>query len=330
VKISVDEFLNGGFDYVLDVRSPREYEESHIPGALNFFVLNNEQHSEVGYLYKRVSKEDAQKKGLEYILCNISENLKRFDFKKSDKIAVYCARGGKRSESLYVILSQLNLKVYKIEGGYKAYRKKVVDFFENYERRFIVLRGNSGCGKSELLKNLSPSLDLEGLANHYGSMFGFKGEQPSQKQFENEMFEILRKIPKEKYIFTEAESSKIGKLQIPGSVLKNIRNGIQVEITAPLNDRIERILKYYGNIDKENFMKNLEKIKKYISTSVYEDLKNCYEKGDLKKVAEILLRNYYDRVYKKRKPHFKLENSDLSKTVEKLENLRNKLESLSY
>jgi tRNA 2-selenouridine synthase len=328
LNITVDEFLNEKFDYILDARSPREFKESHIPGAINFYVLNDEQHQEVGYIYKQVSKDKAKKKGLIYVLENITGHLKNFEFKKNAKILVYCARGGERSESLHTILPKLNLKVYKLEGGYKAYRKKVVRFFENFpDYKFIVLRGNSGCGKTELLKYLNPSVDLEGLANHYGSMFGSRGEQPSQKQFENELFEILRKIPLNEYIFIEGESPKIGKIQIPGSLIKRMKEGIQIEIKAPFDMRVERILRYYGNINKEEFLTNLEKIKKYISTEIYQQLCDLYEKGELKKVAEILLEKYYDKVYKKRISNYQIINDDLKKCVNELMEIKEKLKN---
>ncbi len=324
--IDINEYLKINFDIIFDVRSPREYEESHIPNAKNFYVLNNDEHAQIGYIYKQISKKEASKKGLVYILRNIANQLENVGDLYGKKILIYCSRGGKRSESLYTILSQLNLNVFRLKGGYKAYRSYVSSFLQNIpHKKFIVLRGNSGCGKSELIQKLSPSIDLEKLANHYGSTFGNKGEQPSQKMFENMLFEHFRKIDKNEYIFIEAESSKIGKLIIPGSLKKRMEEGIQIEITAPLEKRIERIIKYYGNINKESFYNNLEKLKKFISKSTYEKLIESYNNANLKKVAEIMLLEYYDRVYKTKKADFIIENVDLKKSVEKLLEIKNSL-----
>jgi tRNA 2-selenouridine synthase len=156
----------------------------------------------------------------------------------------------------------------------------------------LVLRGPSGCGKSELIQQLSPSLDLESLANHYGSLFGKRGKQPSQKMFENMIFEKLRRIDKNDYVFIEAENSRIGSLLPPGNLTKKIKSSPQIEINAPLKDRIKRILKYYGNIDKNEFINNLNKIKKYISNESYNEILNNFEKGNLEIVAKILLVDY--------------------------------------
>lgn len=324
--INLETFLNNEFDVIFDVRSPKEFEESHIPGAKNFYVLNNEEHSEIGYIYKQISKKEASKKGLIYILKNIAWQLEKFDNLENKKILIYCARGGKRSFSLYTILKELNLDVYRLEGGYKAYRSYVSKYFQNLpHKNFIVLRGNSGCGKSELIEMLSPSIHLEKLANHYGSNFGSRGFQPSQKMFENMLFEEFRRINVNEYIFIEAESSKIGKLILPGVLPKRIQEGIQIEITAPLKRRIERTLKYYGNIDKQNFYENLNKLKKFISSKTYEKLIKLYDSGNLREVAKIMLLEYYDRVYKKRKSHYIVINEDLQKAKREILKIKNKI-----
>jgi tRNA 2-selenouridine synthase len=317
--IKVEEFLKKEFDYILDARSPREYSESHIPGSVNFYVLNNEQHAYIGNIYKNISKFQAKKEGVGFMLENISKQLKDFDAKPGSRIGVYCARGGQRSNALFTILSQLDYQVYKLEGGYKAYRKWVVNYLESFpHKKFVVLRGNSGCGKSELLKYLKPSLDLEGLANHYGSVFGGKGSQPSQKQFENEIADFLYKTDPQKTVFIEAESVKIGRLFLPKLLYSRMQESFQIEITAGLEDRIERIISYYGEINEDEFTDNLIKISKFISASTLEKLKNLYRCGNIYEVAKILLTEYYDKTYKKKKPDLVIHNSDIKKTVEEI------------
>ena len=318
--ITLEEFLKQKFDYVLDARSPREFEESHIPGSENFYVLNNEQHAYIGNLYTNHSKFHAKKEAVSFMLENISAQLKSFDAKPGSRILVYCARGGKRSTALYTILSQLDYRVYKLEGGYKAYRKWVVDYLQNFpHKKFAVLRGNSGCGKSELLEHLHPSLDLEKLANHFGSNFGYKGAQPSQKQFENEIADFLVKTDPEKTIYIEAESPKIGSLYIPKLLHKRMQEGIQIEVTADLNDRVKRIINYYGDIDDTGFINTLDKIKPFISKKIYEELKEYFLIGDITKVAEMLLTEYYDKKYRKKPADFVVKNDDLEKCAREIE-----------
>jgi len=318
--ISVSEFLKEHFDYIFDARSPREFEESHIPGSENFYVLNNEQHAYIGDMYKNRSKPQAKKEAVCFMLENISAQLKNFDAEPGSRILVYCARGGKRSTALQTILSQLDYRVYKLEGGYKAYRKWVVDYLQNFpHKKFAVLRGNSGCGKSELLEHLHPSLDLEKLANHFGSNFGYKGAQPSQKQFENEIADFLVKTDPEKTIYIEAESPKIGSLYIPKLLHKRMQEGIQIEVTADLNDRVKRIINYYGDIDDTGFINTLDKIKPFISKKIYEELKEYFLIGDITKVAEMLLTEYYDKKYRKKPADFVVKNDDLEKCAREIE-----------
>jgi tRNA 2-selenouridine synthase len=321
--INMNDYLKTDFDMIIDARSPKEFEESHIPGSINLYVLNNEEHHEIGYLYKQVSKKAANKKGVIYILKNIASHLENNEF-ENKKILIYCARGGKRSESFYVILRQLGFDVYKLNRGYKAYRKYVSGYLQNIPNNFLVLRGPSGCGKSELIQNSSHSLDLEKLANHYGSSFGSRGKQPSQKMFENLIFEKLRKVDKNDYVFVEAESSRLGNLLLPGNLTKKIKTSPQIEINAPLEDRIKRILKYYGDIDKNAFSENLNKIKKYISNESYNEIFSSFEKGNLEKVAKILLVDYYDKVYKKKESDYFILNTDIETTLKKLKEIKEK------
>ncbi len=45
------------FDTIIDVRSPSEFADDHIPGAINLPVLSDEERSLVGTLYKQDSFE---------------------------------------------------------------------------------------------------------------------------------------------------------------------------------------------------------------------------------------------------------------------------------
>jgi len=304
-ELNINEFYNdiNKFDLIIDVRTPKEFKESHIPTAVNLYALSDEQHHEIGEMYVQKSKQNAKVLGASYICKNASEHLKTIHkkYQVGSKIGIYCARGGLRSTSLATIFSFTDYQVFKIEDGYKEYRQFIINYIENFKHEnFIVLGGNTGCGKSELIQKLSPSIDLEYLANHFGSTFGLmNGKQPNQKAFQNKLAYELLNIDEKSWIFIEGESKKIGSIIQPDLLYKRIQSGIRVEVTAPLEQRVERILKDYINIDDEYFYKSMQTITPYIKKSAKLDAISHYQKGNLAKVAEILLVDYYDKVYRK-------------------------------
>jgi tRNA 2-selenouridine synthase len=303
------------FDLIIDARSPKEYSESHLPTAVNLYALNDAEHQEVGTMYVQSSKSDAKVRGARYICQNASEHLQTIyeKFPLASKIGIYCARGGLRSTSLATIFAGTGYRVYKIDQGYKAVRKYILHYLATFEHKnFIVLGGNTGCGKSELLQKLSPAIDLEGLANHFGSTFGLmNGQQPTQKAFQNTLAHKLFEIEKNSWIFAEGESKKIGSVIQPDILYSRLQTGLRVEITAPLEQRVQRILKDYINIDDDYFYASMERITPYIRKEAKEEAIKSYEKRDLAKVAEILLVDYYDKVYRKpKKVDFIIDNSD--------------------
>ncbi len=312
-------------DLIIDARSPSEYLHSHIPNAKNFYALSDEEHHEVGTIYKD-KKSKAKILGASYICKNASEHIKSIDSLVSmgSKISIYCARGGQRSSSLGVILSQIGYRVAKIENGYKGYRNFVLEYLENFENlEFIVLHGNTGSGKTELIQELSPSIDLEGLANHFGSTFGsVKGEQPSTKSFQNNLAHQMMSL-KEKYCFIEGESKKIGKLSLSNRLYKKMQDGIKVWIQTPMEIRVKQILKDYENIDDEFFYASMEKISPYIKKSVKDEILLAYKKSDLTQVSYLLLHDYYDKIYKKPKHiDFNIEFKDKSSTLKQLNDIK--------
>lgn len=305
-ELEIDAFIaqKSTFDLLIDARSPQEFLESNIQNAQNFYALNDAEHQEVGTLYKQVSRNDAKILGARYICQNIANHLQVIakTYKIGSTIGIYCARGGLRSSSIAIILSHIGYRVYRLNGGYKSYRHYVLTYLEKIpHQRFILLGGNTGCGKTELLQALHPSLDLEKLANHLGSTFGsIKGSQPSQKAFENNLFETLRTMDPQTYIFVEAESKRLGKLTIPSLLhTRIIHHGYRVEVTAPMEQRIDRILKDYQCIESDFFYHAMQCITPYIQRSVKEEVLHAYEEKNLKNVARLLLSEYYDHVYKK-------------------------------
>ncbi|WP_024954592.1 tRNA 2-selenouridine(34) synthase MnmH [Sulfurospirillum arcachonense] len=307
IEQNIDEFCNdiNTYELIIDARSPKEFKESHLPTAINFYALSDKEHHEIGEMYVQKSKPDAKVLGASYICHNAAEHLKTIYQKCQigSKIGIYCAKGGLRSTSLATILSFTGYRVYKIERGYKDYRSYVLKYLENFRHKnFLVLGGNTGCGKSELIQKLTPSIDLENLANHFGSTFGLmNGAQPSQKAFENELVYKLGNIDENSWIFIEGESKRIGSIIQPDLLYKRFQESIRIEVTAPLEQRVQRILKDYINIDDEYFFNSMNIITPYIRKSSKKEAIKSYENRDLAKVAEILLVDYYDQVYRKPK-----------------------------
>ena len=332
MELDIDAFIEKetSFDLLIDARSPHEFAQSHIPRAQNFYALSDSEHEEVGTIYKQISRNDAKALGAAYICNNVALHIKEIykNYKISTKIGIYCAKGGLRSSSIAMILSSIGYKVFRLKGGYKSYRTCVVSYLDALpHQKFIVLGGNTGCGKSELLQDLPNAIDLEYMANHLGSTFGsIKGEQPSQKMFQNRLFEAFRSIDPSSYIFIEGESKRMGKVMLPSNLHDTMKEGFRIEVTAPLPQRVERILKDYNAIDDSFFYASMETITPYIKKSSKEEAIQAYQRQDLKTVAQILLVDYYDIVYKKpyRVDHI-IENALHEKTIDALKSLHVKL-----
>ncbi len=307
---------------LIDTRSPAEFDESHIKNAINLYVLDNEQRKEVGTLYKK-SPFKAKMLGAALISSNVSKYLQN-DLSKitpKTKIFAYCSRGGQRSGSFGAILDSIGFRVYKLKGGYKAYRNYILDYLENFSYdKFLVLDGFTGSGKSEIIKKFDNSINLEKLANHYGSSFGaINGAQPSVKQFQNSIYDELQRVKKYDITLLEGESKKIGKLHIPHKLYEKMLNSPHVWIKSTLKERAKRILKDYHAIDEEFFELAANKITPYIKKEYLTDAKKAFYNNDLETCAVILLEKYYDKVYKKRGNYIatiKFEN--LEATIEEI------------
>ncbi|MCK9372986.1 MAG: tRNA 2-selenouridine(34) synthase MnmH [Sulfuricurvum sp.] len=327
--IPIEKFLDtfNGYDLIIDARSPREFGESHIPNAKNFYALNDEEHHEVGSVYKQKTPFEARVLGASYVCGNAARHIHDIypSFTPNSKIAIYCARGGMRSSSLGIILSSIGYPIDRVIGGYKAYRTYITRSLDAPPAvNFITLSGNTGCGKSDLLQELENVIDLEKMANHYGSVFGdVNGEQPTQKEFQNRLAHALFGLNPDQGAFIEAESKRIGKISLPGALYKQMEKGFRIEITAPIEQRIERIMRMYDTMDEPFFSARMERISPYISRDDRASAMAAFDNRELDRVAEILLTRYYDKVYKiTLKPDMTLCNDDLLKTVESLKALQ--------
>ncbi len=303
-ELSVAAFLEQAqsFDALFDVRSPGEYEESHIPGSENLYALDNAQRAEIGTLHKR-SAFEAKLLGASMVCENLSRHIPTLHprFHPGHKIALYCAQGRQRSASVATVLGHIGFRIWRIEGGYKAYRRAVLDYFDQLpDFRFNVLDGPTGSGKSELIHALNRTVDLEGLAGHKGSVFGgHESRQPSTKAFENRLMARLRELGSDAPIWIESESRNIGRITMPASVYEMMKKGRRIWIDTPLKSRIERIVKEYGQMSRSAFDDAMRRIRAHMPRTVREAIETAFDAGDLDRCAELLLVEYYDRVYKK-------------------------------
>ncbi len=252
---SVDELASGRFDAVIDARTPSEYAEDHIPGAISAPVLDDAQRAEVGTLYKQVSPFDAKKLGAALVAKNVALQIeKRFREKPKDwKPLVYCWRGGKRSGAMAHVFREVGWDAATLEGGYRSYRRWVVDQLmqKPLQFKFHVIHGPTGSGKSRLLAALkragAQALDLEELAAHRGSVLGsLPGRpQPSQKMFESLLLKELAALDPGKPVFVEGESRKIGQLHVPEALIERMRAAECVRLETGLETRVTLLLDEY-------------------------------------------------------------------------------------
>jgi tRNA 2-selenouridine synthase len=245
-----------GFDDIIDVRAPAEFADDHIPGAISLPVLSDSERAEVGTIYKQQSPFLARKLGAALVARNAAAHLEGplRDRPGGWRPLVYCWRGGQRSGSFASILAQIGWRVETIAGGYKSWRRLVSDAL--YEApapsRVVVLDGNTGSAKTEVL-NLLPAhgvqvIDLEGLANHRGSLFGAMGVQPSQKAFEGALAMALARIDPARPVVVEAESIKIGNLFLPPKLFGAMQAAPRIAIDAPLTARAGYLTTAYADL----------------------------------------------------------------------------------
>lgn len=254
--IEISQALNA-FDDILDVRSPAEYANDHLPGAISAPVLNDEERARIGTLYTQVSPFEAKKLGAALIARNVARHLeeKFSDRPKSWRPLVYCWRGGMRSGAMAHILAQVGWNTAQLEGGYKNYRRHVITSLEVLPTKFdfCVISGGTGSGKSHLLHALAEQgaqvLDLEDLAQHRGSLLGrLPGQpQPSQKTFETRLWDALRACTPDRPVYIEAESRKVGVLSLPTALVERMRASPCVRIEVPQEARVKLLMEDYAH-----------------------------------------------------------------------------------
>jgi tRNA 2-selenouridine synthase len=314
VALSAAEAAAGGgrFDAVIDVRSPAEFAEDRLPGAVNWPVLDDEQRRIVGTLYKQVSPLQARKVGAAMVARNIADHLDRWlvDVPCEWLPLVYCWRGGQRSASLGWFLGQIGFRTAQLQGGYKAFRALVRVELQALPQRFRyqVLCGRTGSGKTRLLHALAEqgaqTLDLEGLAGHRGSVLGAVPgcAQPSQKRFDTLCWQALRGFDPERPVFVEGESRKIGALRVPESLIERLReHGHCVRVELDEAARLQLLLQDYGHFaaDVEGFCRQLDGLVELRGRGTVAAWQQMARRGHWAEVFAALMQRHYDPLYER-------------------------------
>jgi tRNA 2-selenouridine synthase len=325
-KLSIEEFFQlSGEHPVLDVRSPGEFAHAHIPGAYSLPLFSDEERKIVGTAYKQESKERAIKLGLDFFgvkMVKMVEDVEEIVKSRKSKVKiadnktviVHCWRGGMRSAGVAWLLDLYGFKVYILVGGYKVYRRWVLQQFEK-EYQINILGGYTGSGKTEALhvisKKQKPVVDLEKLASHKGSAFGSMGQppQPSQEMFENLLARELKMTEDavmlspvnghlSPAIWIEDESQRIGEVNIPTPFYKQMRGSQIYFINIPFEERLNFIVEHYGKFEKEQLVNAIIRIKKRLGGLETKTAIGCLVENDIKGCFAVLLL-YYDKFYLK-------------------------------
>ncbi len=303
--------LDGGFSAVVDVRSPAEFAQDHLPGAHNWPVLDDEERRLVGTEYVQVSPFTARKRGAALVAMNIARHVQThvMALDRDWRPLVYCWRGGQRSAALATVLGQIGFNVHVLDGGYQAFRRAVLAELQTLPATLTlrVLCGRTGSGKSRLLQALAAEgaqvLDLEALACHRGSVLGpLPGQpQPTQKAFETLLWQALRGFDPRRPVFVEGESRTIGRLRVPEPLLLHLRAAACVRLELPVAERVRLLLADYHHFvdDVESFCERLQGLRELRGAAVVEQWQQRARGGALAEVVEELLAQHYDPQYER-------------------------------
>jgi tRNA 2-selenouridine synthase len=293
----------------VDVRTPLEYAEDHLPGAINVPLLSNEERVEIGTIYKQEGPHPARMRGLELTARRFPEIVRTIaESAQGRPVLVYCWRGGLRSKTVTSILELTGHRALQLTGGYKGFRNRVAEYFQPFTPKapLVVLHGMTGIGKTTFLLRLKDRgcsvVDLEGLACHRGSAFGQLGltQNLSQKRFETLLWDAVRKAPADRPLIVEGESERIGRVSLPGDFYQKMAAGIRIWCSASLETRVQRLIEEYGLPEyKADMADALQRIRKKLGGKICEELAGNLERWELEPFMKGLVCDYYDKVYYK-------------------------------
>jgi len=297
------------FSAVIDARSPGEFALDHLPGAVNWPSLDDAERALVGTEYKQVSPFEARKRGAALVARNIAGHIERelASVPKSWQPLIYCWRGGQRSGSLATVLSQIGFRVQVLEGGYREYRRAVMQALEllPLDFEFRVLCGATGSGKSRLLNTLAAQgeqvLDLEALANHRGSVLGLVpgSPQPTQKHFDSKLWAALRALDAARPVWIESESKKVGEVRVPEALVQRMRAAPCTRVDMPVDARVRLLMEDYAFFvdDVAAFCARLDALRPVRGNEVINQWQASARTGAIEGVVRELLTWHYDPVY---------------------------------
>ena len=311
IRVSAAEAIAdlGRFDTVVDARTPAEFAEDRLPGAVNWPSLDDGEREAIGTEYKQISAFEAKKRGAALVARNVAAHVERHVVDKPREWTplVYCWRGGKRSGALATVLEQIGFRVHVLEGGYRDFRRAVVTALETMPARLSwrVLCGPTGSGKSRLLDVLATEgaqvLDLERLANHRGSVLGLVpgSVQPSQKAFDTLLWDAMRRLDSSRPVFVESESKKIGDLRVPESLIRCMRASPCLWLELPLEARVALLMTDYAFFvaDVDAFCARLDALRALRGNAVVDAWQEAAHAGRTAEVVRDLLVAHYDPIY---------------------------------
>ncbi len=296
------------FDAIVDVRSPAEYAEDHIPGAINCPVLDDAERARIGTLYQQ-SPFEAKKQGAVLVARNIARHIENnwLDQPRSWRPLIYCWRGGQRSGAMTHILRQIGFDAGRLEGGYKTYRHHVLEQLQSLPARFTyrVVCGLTGSGKSRLLVALKLAgaqvLDLEAIARHRGSVLGDVPDspQPAQKGFDSQLLAALQSLDPARPVYVESESKKIGVLRVPDALLQAMRDSACLHLDTPLELRVALLREDYAHFLREPALlaANLDRLRGMYANDLLQRWRELGEAGEWNELVAELLQQHYDPAY---------------------------------
>lgn len=301
--IQIEEFLALATKIpVVDVRTPAEFEQGHIPLAHNLPIFTNEERVQVGTTYKEIGREEAILLGFEFTGPKWSTFIKQaLIFAPEKKIALHCWRGGMRSGAMAWALTLYGFEVYLLNGGYKSYRRWALEQFSQ-AFNLLILGGMTGSGKTQILQSMRDSgeqmIDLEDLAQHQGSSYGSMGTliQPTQEHFENNLAYQLSRIDKNKPLWLEDESRTIGKRSIPNPLWDQIRNAPVIKLNIPIEERIQFLTQEYGKLDPDFLIDCTQRIGKRLGPEQTRDAVLAIKENRMLDFIRLVL-VYYDKTY---------------------------------
>ena len=305
----IKKWNNKKFDTIIDVRSPLEFIEDHIVGAINCPVLSDLERQKVGTIYKKESSFKAKIIGSSLTAKNIAFHIenKFMEKKGSWQPLIYCWRGGQRSKAFSIVLSEVGWRTNQLKGGYKEYRNQVINFLDNIgpKLKITLISGKTGSAKTKILKSIENEggqiLDLEGLANHKGSLLGKIPDliQPSQKFFESLIFNKIQNLNLKDKIYIEAESSKIGNIHIPKSIWKKMIKSPRIEISANVELRAKFLVSDYDYMCNNPTLINpiIKGLKNRLSKELFDEWTNLIDRKKWFDLTKSFLENHYDPSY---------------------------------